>query len=484
MSRNRRRDEVGFGSDSFLDIVANIVGILIILIVIAGVRVSRQPVRPTSGTPERATAEAAAGAPGDESVESPKPRATGGSPMLAAEKGGPMRSASADAAAGEPAAVLVASDAPGHSREATQAVSAGERSGETDATTAVGTVREGRSDDGRGVSRRGNGEGQPASNEIAERQRRARMREEREQQWETYREAVLREAAQRGVLRRLLAERQRLEEARARLQREADAQRRALGRLSEELRAAAEEAETLQARIAATKRQLNELLQRREAVAAELRRVRLALERSRGERDRLAAQLAELQSRMAPVKQINHRVNPVGRQVTGPELHVRLLRGRAVVVPLEALADRLKADVQRRRRWLFEYGSYEGTVGPLEGFTMRYLVERQTPTVLEELRFGRGYVQFGVTYWELVPEPDVPEEPLEEALGPRGRLRRRLAGASPGTTVTVWVYPDSFAEYAVLDAALHRMGFEIAARPLPFGIPIAGSPHGTRSIGQ
>ena len=48
MSR-RREFEIMFGSDSFLDVVANIVGILIILIVIAGVRVSQAPPKPKSG---------------------------------------------------------------------------------------------------------------------------------------------------------------------------------------------------------------------------------------------------------------------------------------------------------------------------------------------------------------------------------------------------------------------------------------------------
>ena len=44
MSRQRRgAGEVQFGSDSFLDVVANIVGILIILIVIAGLRISKTP---------------------------------------------------------------------------------------------------------------------------------------------------------------------------------------------------------------------------------------------------------------------------------------------------------------------------------------------------------------------------------------------------------------------------------------------------------
>ena len=42
---SRRTDEFGFGSDSFLDVVANIVGILIILIVMVGVRVKNAPSR-------------------------------------------------------------------------------------------------------------------------------------------------------------------------------------------------------------------------------------------------------------------------------------------------------------------------------------------------------------------------------------------------------------------------------------------------------
>jgi hypothetical protein len=44
MSRRRHSDEIEFGSDSFLDIVANIVGILIILIVVAGIKAGTAPV--------------------------------------------------------------------------------------------------------------------------------------------------------------------------------------------------------------------------------------------------------------------------------------------------------------------------------------------------------------------------------------------------------------------------------------------------------
>ena len=44
MSRRPPPAEQQFGSDSFLDVVANVVGILIILMVLAGMRAARAPV--------------------------------------------------------------------------------------------------------------------------------------------------------------------------------------------------------------------------------------------------------------------------------------------------------------------------------------------------------------------------------------------------------------------------------------------------------
>ena len=43
MGRRSQRPELEFGSDSFLDVICNIVGILIILIVVVAVKVERQP---------------------------------------------------------------------------------------------------------------------------------------------------------------------------------------------------------------------------------------------------------------------------------------------------------------------------------------------------------------------------------------------------------------------------------------------------------
>jgi len=44
MGRRSERPELAFGSDSFLDVICNIVGILIILIVVVAVKVERQPI--------------------------------------------------------------------------------------------------------------------------------------------------------------------------------------------------------------------------------------------------------------------------------------------------------------------------------------------------------------------------------------------------------------------------------------------------------
>ena len=61
MSRRAHRPELEFGSDSFLDVVCNIVGILIILIVVVAVKVERQP---KGGVPVAAAQEVAVEAPG------------------------------------------------------------------------------------------------------------------------------------------------------------------------------------------------------------------------------------------------------------------------------------------------------------------------------------------------------------------------------------------------------------------------------------
>ena len=87
--------------------------------------------------------------------------------------------------------------------------------------------------------------------------------------------------------------------------------------------------------------------------------------------------------------------------------------------------------------------------------------------------------------FELEATSEVVRESVEESLTPQGRLRTELdALRSSHTTVTVWVYPESFAEFRELKQRLYKEGFLCAARPLPKGMRIGGSPHGSSSSAQ
>ena len=52
------------------------------------------------------------------------------------------------------------------------------------------------------------------------------------------------------------------------------------------------------------------------------------------------------------------------------------------------------------------------------------------------------------------------------------------------TTITLWVYPDSFTLYRRLRNELVEQGFSVAARPLADGMTIRRSPLGTQSAAQ
>jgi hypothetical protein len=75
--------------------------------------------------------------------------------------------------------------------------------------------------------------------------------------------------------------------------------------------------------------------------------------------------------------------------------------------------------------------------------------------------------------------------PVNQLLSGSSELDIELAGRDPdSTTITVWVYPDSFAAFRRLKEHLYARGFATAARPLPMDHSISGGPQGTRSNAQ
>jgi len=124
------------------------------------------------------------------------------------------------------------------------------------------------------------------------------------------------------------------------------------------------------------------------------------------------------------------------------------------------------------------------TLGPIGGFRMKYTLRRVQQVVQVG---GNPAVQQRVELdrFVLVPVQDDLGEPLEQALREGSEFLETLKRADPDrTTVTVWVYPDSFNQFRTLKAELFRRGFLTAGRPMPEGHPIGGSPDGSRSASQ
>jgi hypothetical protein len=126
------------------------------------------------------------------------------------------------------------------------------------------------------------------------------------------------------------------------------------------------------------------------------------------------------------------------------------------------------------------------TVGPVGGFRLRYRLERvDTPTHIQ-LETGHTGSLVRLVRWELIPVASDLGESLDTALADGSRFRAALppVGRSAPPTVTIWTYPDSFAELRALKERLHATGYLVAVRPLPQGVPIGGSPQGTHSAAQ
>lgn len=181
---------------------------------------------------------------------------------------------------------------------------------------------------------------------------------------------------------------------------------------------------------------------------------------------------------------IEHRPTPMAKMVFGQEIHFRLQAGRVTYVPWEELVEALKKDVPERAWKLKDSARITQTLGPVRGFRMEYTLRRSTRLMSEG-----GGVTAGQTVelekFVMLPLTDDLGEPLEQAFQSNSELRAVLSRyEAKRASVTVWVYPDSFAQFRELNDKLQELGFLTSARPMPDGHPIGGSPEGSRSAAQ
>ena len=365
MARRRHSGEVNIGSDSFLDVIGNIVGILIILIVIAGVRVSRAPVIKKKPAPieETAVAELIVPQAPTQVPEQPEPES-------------------------DPEFVEITTPP-------------------ADLTEKIQTAQ----------SEIDRLEAEAAANEAAKKEL-ERRQAQGELRIVAGRKNLLKEKAVKETHVRGIAE--------------------------------------LQALIAAQQKNL-ELLQ---------------------------AQFKAEQERAPKVQKLKHRVTPNSRAVIGEQIHFRLSNNKVSQVPIQ---DLLEASMRQARNRGADFGnsrSIYGTAGPIGGYVLQYKLEAIPASAAEAARHGPGMVRIALTSFQLEPDSEIIEESPEQALTRGSAFDLAIQTAEPDSTFTLWVYPDSFQLYRQLQNRLHESGLTVAARPLPKGIPIAGSPDGSASAGQ
>ena len=182
--------------------------------------------------------------------------------------------------------------------------------------------------------------------------------------------------------------------------------------------------------------------------------------------------------------ELEHLPSPLAKTVFGKEVHFRLKNGRILYVPLNELTDQLRDEIQKKMWKLKDRSHITETIGPNQGFHLQYTLRRRTIT--QDTNQGPVVRQMAeLAKFTLIPISDELGEPFDEALREGSQFRQVIASLRPeATVVTVWTYPDSYGQFRNLKSWLFDRSFATAARPLPDGQPISGSPAGSRSAAQ
>lgn len=212
--------------------------------------------------------------------------------------------------------------------------------------------------------------------------------------------------------------------------------------------------------------------------------LRREVQQARNRLEDLTSSKLAVENTTAPPQVIKHLPTPMAKTVFGEEEHFRLLGGRIVHVPMNTFVQRLEQEAKLKVYKLEDAPQVTEVIGPLGGFHMRYTLYRRKiavptsrGTAIREVADLESFV--------LLPTSAEMGEPLESALREGSVFREHLRRLDPNTTtITVWTYPDSFAEFRQVKAELFKLGFLTAGRPIPEGHPIGGSPHGSRSAAQ
>jgi hypothetical protein len=251
--------------------------------------------------------------------------------------------------------------------------------------------------------------------------------------------------------------------------------------------------EALRREVAAVARAVEAATSRHRAAEEKARRERAeagkALASAEEVRRRARALLEEVERlrKLPSLKKTLRYHTPVSAELQSEEAMFELRAGRVTLIDTQALVRKASAEARARADELRNAWEVTGVTPAVGAFRLKYTVERERTA--EDGVLGGGPVggsyRYGLSAWQLSPVDEKRGEDAEAALREGSAFRRVIDSLSPKqTAVTLWVYDDSFPLYRKLRDYLHEREFVVAGRPLPAGMPIGSSRHGTASRGQ
>ena len=148
---------------------------------------------------------------------------------------------------------------------------------------------------------------------------------------------------------------------------------------------------------------------------------------------------------------------------------------------MNELIELMRDEWKEKARKLERADETTETVGPIGDFRLQYLLQAKQA----EGPSGRPTRTPEFSKFVLVPTSESIGVPYENALQEESEFRMWIELSEPAkTTVSVWVYPDSFEEFNLLKKWLYQRGFKTACWPLSANRPITGGPSGHRSTAQ
>lgn len=173
---------------------------------------------------------------------------------------------------------------------------------------------------------------------------------------------------------------------------------------------------------------------------------------------------------------LENQTSPFGKTVEGHEAFFVLRNGKISHIPMNAFTERLRSFFRNYRD--INQSIVHEKIGPIEGYTFA------VQAGLRLVRQGnQTMVSFNFEYGECIPEREDLGETFDDAMKDDSVFRQKLSLYLPdNSTITLWVYPDSYQALRQLKKHLIDHEYNIALRPMETGRTIRFSPDGSKSM--